>query len=72
MRTNKAQLNRICLEYDVDILMDNGGAVVFYKNTMESDVIPFDETVTENYFIDNFEMIADLSKLQLNLYALND
>lgn len=71
MRTNKAQLNRICLEYDVDILMDNGGAVVFYKNTMESDVIPFDETITENYFLDNFEMVADLSKLQLNLYSLS-
>lgn len=72
MRTKNAQLNRLCLEYDIDILIENGGAVVFYKNTMESDVIPFNEEVTAKYFLDNFEMIADLSKLQLNLYALND
>lgn len=66
MITKQATLNRLCLDYDIDILMDNNGAVVFYKNTQESDVIPFDESVTANYFLENFEMVADLSKLQLN------
>ena len=72
MRTRQASLNRLMLDHEVDILISGSGAVIYYKNTSDSDVIPFDEEITLDYFIDNFEMVADLSKLQMNLYQLND
>lgn len=72
MRTRQARINRLMLEHEVDILISGNGAVIYYKNTSDSDVVPFDDDMTMDYFIDNFEMVADLSKLQLNLYALND
>lgn len=70
MRTKQASLNRLMLDYDVDILISGSGAVVYYKNTDDSDIIPFNEDVTIDYFIDNFEMVTDLSKLQMNLYCM--
>lgn len=72
MRTRQASLNRLMLDHEVDILISGNGAVIYYKNTSDSDIVPFDDEITLDYFIDNFEMVADLSKLQLNLYALND
>lgn len=71
MRTKHSRLIELQDDYDLQIVVSNGGAVVFYKNTMESDVIAFDEEVTENYFLDNFEMVVDLSKLQMNLHQLS-
>lgn len=69
MRNHKTELEKICSEYDVDVIVDNLGAIVFYKNTLESDVIPFDDGVDKSYFIEHFEMSIDMSKLQLNLHA---
>lgn len=69
MRNHKTQLEHICNMYDVDVIVENAGAIVFYKNTLESDVIAFDDVVNKSYFLDNFEMSIDMSKLQLNLYA---
>lgn len=71
MRTKHSRLIELQDDYDLQIVVSNGGAVVFYKNTMESDVIAFDEEVTEKYFLDNFEMVVDLSKLQMNLHQLS-
>lgn len=71
MRNNYSKLIELQDDYDLQIIVSGGGAVVFYKNTMESDVITFDDQVTEKYFLDNFEMVVDMSKLQLNLYQLS-
>jgi hypothetical protein len=35
---------------------------------MECDVVAFDKHITEDYFLDKFEMVVDLSKLQLNIH----
>ena len=70
MRNKKSTLIELCNDYDLQIIVSGGGAVVFYKNTMESDVVSFDDEVTEDYFLDNFEMVVDLSKLQMNMHAL--
>ena len=70
MRTIEASIRILCREYDVQITLAESGAIVYYKNISESDVIPFDEEITLNYFLDNFEMVADLSKLQMNLSAI--
>lgn len=69
MRNHKTQLEYICNMYDVDVIVENSGAIVFYKNTLESDVIAFDDVVNKSYFLENFEMSIDMSKLQLNLHA---
>lgn len=69
MRNNQSRLLELQTNYNADITLLDGGAVVFYKNTMESDVIPFDEEMTKKYFLENFEMVVDMSKLQLNLHS---
>jgi hypothetical protein len=68
MRNNKSRLVELCNDYDLQITLTDSGAIVFYKNTMESDVIAFSEDVTQNYFLEKFEMVMDLSKLQLNMH----
>jgi hypothetical protein len=68
MRNKRSRLIELCNNYDLQITVEGGGAVVFYKNTMECDVVTFDNDVTEDYFLDKFEMVVDLSKLQLNIH----
>ncbi len=46
MRNNKSRLIELCNDYDLQITMTESGAIVFYKNTMESDVVAFDKDVT--------------------------
>lgn len=70
MRTKEASIRILCREYDVHITLTDSGAIVYYNNTEESDIIPFDEEITPRYFLDNFEMVADLSKLQMNMSAI--
>lgn len=71
MINNEIKLKHICDEYEVQILMESTGCVVFYKNIGESEVIPFDDIVDKQYLLNNFEMVADLSRLQLNRYVLD-
>lgn len=66
MQTYKSRLDQICNEYDVQILFENSGCVIFYQNSQESDVVPYENGMDYKYVIDNFEMVADLSKLHLN------
>lgn len=70
MRNKKSRLIELSNEYDVQIQMESGGCFIFYKNIQEADVIPFTDEVDDNYILDNFEMVADLSKLQLNVHQI--
>jgi regulatory protein YycI of two-component signal transduction system YycFG len=67
MQNYKSKLEQLCNEYDVQIIFEKAGCVIFYKNTQESDVISYDKGfMDDRYVIDNFEMVADLSKLHIN------
>jgi regulatory protein YycI of two-component signal transduction system YycFG len=67
MQNYKSKLEQLCNEYDVQIIFERTGCVIFYKNTQESDVISYDKGfMDDRYVIDNFEMVADLSKLHIN------
>jgi len=68
MRNKKSRLVELCNNYDLQITMEGDGAIVFYKNTMECDVVAFNKDITEDYFLERFEMVVDLSKLQLNIH----
>ena len=70
MQTYKSKLDQICNEYDVQVLFENSGCVIFYLNSQESDVIPYEDGMDYKYVLDNFEMVADLSKLYLNQMAV--
>ncbi len=54
----------------VRIQFEQDGCIVYYINTQDTDVIPYTEDVDVNYILDNFEMVADFSKLQMNVHQL--
>jgi len=43
---------------------------VYYINTQDTDVIPYTNEIDVNYILDNFDMVADFSKLQLNVHQM--
>ena len=67
MRNNRSKLIELTNEYEVRIQFENDGCIVYYNNTQDTDVIPYTDDVDVNYILDNFEMVADFSKLQGNL-----
>jgi hypothetical protein len=68
MRNNKSRLIELTNEYEVLIQFEKDGCIVYYQNTQDTDVIPYTNEVDVNYILDNFEMVADFSKLQLNVH----
>lgn len=70
MQNNKHRLIELSIEYDVRIMFENDGCIVYYNNTMDTDIIPYSDEVNESYILNNFEMVADLSKLQLNVHKI--
>lgn len=70
MRNNKSRLIELSNEYEVQIQFENDGCIVFYKNTTDTDIIPYTNDIDVNYILDNFEMVADFSKLQLNVHQI--
>jgi len=70
MRNNRSRLIELSNEYDVRIQFEKDGCIVYYQNTKETDVIPYTNEIDVNYILDNFEMVADFSKLQLNVHQI--
>lgn len=70
MQNRKNRLIELSNEYDVHIRFENDGCIVFYNNTQDTDVIPYSSDITMDYILNNFEMVADLSKLQLNIHQI--
>jgi len=70
MRNNKSKLIELTNDYDVRIQFEQDGCIVYYINTQDTDVIPYTNEVDINYILDNFEMVADFSKLQMNVHQL--
>ena len=68
MQTKKHRLIELTNEYEVRIQFEKDGCIVYYTNTQDTDVIPYTNEVDVNYILDNFEMVADFSKLQLNVH----
>ena len=68
MQNKKHRLIELTNEYEVLIQFENDGCIVYYTNTQDTDVIPYTNEVDINYILDNFEMVADFSKLQLNVH----
>ena len=66
MQNKKHRMLQLNSDYDVQIMFEKEGCIVFYNNTQDTDVIPYTKDVDENYILDNFEMVADFSKLQGN------
>jgi hypothetical protein len=70
MRNNRSRLIELTNEYEVRIQFEQDGCIVYYINTQETDVIPYTNEIDVNYILDNFEMVADFSKLQMNVHQL--
>lgn len=70
MRNNRSRLIELSNEYEVHIQFEKNGCIVYYQNTQDTDVIPYTNEINVNYILDNFEMVADFSKLQLNVHQL--
>ena len=70
MQSKKHRLIELTNEYEVRIQFENDGCIVYYNNTQDTDVIPYTDEVDVNYILDNFEMVADFSKLQLNVHQM--
>ena len=67
MQNNKTKLEQIKDQYNVDLTFIGNGCVINYLNSKEDEFINYDETLTLQYILDNFDMVADISKLNLNL-----
>lgn len=67
MQNNKTKLEQIKDQYNVDLTFAGNGCAISYLSSGESEFIFFDETLTLQYILDNFDMVADMSKLNLNL-----
>jgi hypothetical protein len=67
MQNNKTKLEQIKDQYNVDLTFIGNGCVINYLSSGEDEFINFDETLTLQYILDNFDMVADMSKLNLNL-----
>ena len=67
MQNNKTKLEQIKDQYNVDLTFIGNGCVINYLNSNEDEFIYFDETLTLQYILDNFDMVAYMSKLNLNL-----
>jgi hypothetical protein len=70
MRNNRSRLIELTNEYEVRIQFEKDGCIVYYQNTQDTDVIPYTNEVDVNYILDNFEMVTDFSKLQLNVHQI--
>lgn len=68
MQNYSSRAKELSRVYDVQLEFASNGCLVFYKNTMETDLIQFNNYVDKKYLLDNFEMVADSIKLQNNLY----
>jgi hypothetical protein len=53
--------------YNVDLTFIGNGCVINYLSSREDEFIYFDEALNLQYILDNFDMVADMSKLNLNL-----
>lgn len=67
MQNNKTKLEQIKDQYNVDLTFIGNGCVINYLNSGEDEFINYDETLTLQYILDNFDMVADISRLNLNL-----
>jgi hypothetical protein len=67
MQNNKTKLEQIKDQYNVDLTFIGNGCVINYLASGEDEFIYFDETLTLQYILDNFDMVADMSKLNINL-----
>lgn len=70
MQTKEHRILEIENEYNVQLTFASEGCMIFFINTSETDLVPFDEDIDMNYILDNFEMVADFSKLQMNIYQI--
>ena len=67
MQNNKTKLEQIKDQYNVDLTFIGNGCVINYLSSREDEFIYFDEVITLQYILDNFDMVADISRLNLNL-----
>ena len=67
MQNNKTKLEQIKDQYNVDLTFIGNGCVINYLSNKEDEFIYFDEALNLQYILDNFDMVADMSKLNLNL-----
>lgn len=68
MQSHSHRIKELSENYNVQLEFASNGCLIFYKNTMETDLISYNKYVDQKYLLENFEMIADSVKLQDNLY----
>ena len=68
MQNFKNRIHELSNAYDVQLEFANNGCLIFYKNTMETDLIEYNQYIDKKYLLNNFELVVDSIKLQDNLY----
>lgn len=68
MQNHNSRIKELSSAYDVQLEFATNGCLIFYKNTMETDLVEYNNYIDKKYLLNNFELVVDSIKLQDNLY----
>lgn len=71
MQTNKSKVAQLEHQHDIQFNFSEDGCVVFFKNTMEADLILYTEEINQKYILENFDMVVDVYKFTENLNLIH-
>lgn len=71
MQTISSKIQQLENEHQVQLNFSEDGCVVFFCNTMEADLIIYNEEVDKKYIVNNFDMMVDVYKFTENLNLIH-
>jgi len=71
MQTISSKIQQLENEHQVQLNFSDDGVVIFFCNTMEADLILYNEEIDKKYIVNNFDMVVDIYKFTENLNLIH-
>ena len=71
MQTITSKIKQLEEEHNIQLKFSEDGCVVFFKNTMEADLILYTTEINQKYILENFDYVVDVYKFTENLNLLH-